>query len=137
MSGRTPGPWRVKLSEIRHRQGSPICLETCDKGGTPVRVEHDTPEEAKRQGWEGVTELHVFLTDSVEDIISEDGTHVVCFGHDYDDYGSVSHANARLIAAAPDLLAIAKRALNESARVRPDFAADIRTAIAAAEGETT
>ena len=46
-------------------------------------------------------------------------------------------ANARLIAAAPDLLAIAKRALNESARVRPDFAADIRTAIAAAEGETT
>ena len=45
--------------------------------------------------------------------------------------------NARLIAAAPDLLAIAKRALNESARVRPDFAADIKAAIAAAEGDTT
>ena len=49
----------------------------------------------------------------------------------------LGYANARLIAAAPDLLAIAKRALNESARVCPDFAADIRTAIAAAEGETT
>ena len=50
-------------------------------------------------------------------------------------------ANAEYIVRAvnshADLLAIAKRALNESARVRPDFAADIRTAIAAAEGETT
>ena len=43
----------------------------------------------------------------------------------------------RAVNSHADLLAIAKRALNESARVRPDFAADIRTAIAAAEGETT
>ena len=35
-------------------------------------------------------------------------------------------------AAAPELLEIARRALNESARVRPDFAAEIRDVIAKA-----
>lgn len=61
------------------------------------------------------------------EIVAEDGTHVVCIGHDYDDYGGIRgrwpkaadgqtphdieaqydreiEANARLIAAAPDLL---------------------------------
>jgi len=69
--------------------------------------------------------------DDNEDIIAPDGTHVVCFGHNYDDYGGIGArsclfgsqggerhsvewsapyaaekaANARLLAAAPDLLA--------------------------------
>jgi hypothetical protein len=38
-----------------------------------------------------------------EDILSEK-KHVVCFGHDYEQYGSIAdEADARLIAAAPEL----------------------------------
>jgi hypothetical protein len=49
-------------------------------------------------------------------------------------YGD-TEANAHLIAAAPDLLEVAKRALNMSARVHPDFYTQIRAAIAKAEGD--
>ena len=48
----------------------------------------------------------------VEEIIAADGTHVVCFGHDYDEYGSISLEDAQLIAAAPDLLDALKRRLH-------------------------
>jgi hypothetical protein len=44
-------------------------------------------------------------------------------------------ARAALIAAAPDLLACCKRALRESARVRPDFMEQLLVAIAKAEGK--
>lgn len=46
------------------------------------------------------------VPDSPGDVFGPNGEHIVCFGHDYDDYGAFeSMADARLIAAAPDLLA--------------------------------
>ena len=49
--------------------------------------------------------------------------------------GSVmTQENADLIATAPELLALCKRALDHSARVHPDFMADLYAAIAKAEG---
>lgn len=56
----------------------------------------------------------MFLTDTVEDILGADDTHVVCTGHDYDEGGHVNVADARLIAAAPALLA-ALKALRKAA----------------------
>ncbi len=45
-----------------------------------------------------------------DDIHAADGTHVVCFGHDYDEYGYIAwSADACLIAASPDLLAALKQ----------------------------
>lgn len=44
-------------------------------------------------------------------------------------------ANARLIAAAPELLALCKRALTQSARVHPDFMTALENVIAKAEGK--
>jgi hypothetical protein len=88
-------------------------------------------------------------------IVAVDGTHVVCFGHDYDDYGYLGNvADARLIAAAPDLLEACKAVLEQfdsGALVRntdsdglSDWAlravkplkalADMKAAIAKAEG---
>lgn len=46
--------------------------------------------------------------------------------------GLPTEPNAHLIAAAPDLLECCKRALNESARVHPDFMAQLESAIAKA-----
>lgn len=49
------------------------------------------------------------VPDSPGDVFGPNGEHVVCFGHDYDDYGAFeSMADARLIAAAPDLLKAAE-----------------------------
>ena len=42
-------------------------------------------------------------------------------------------ANARLIAAAPELLAVAKECLNKSARVHPDLLGRLEAAIGKAE----
>jgi hypothetical protein len=77
----------------------------------PWRVEPEVPEVGAG-GW------------GVEDIVAADGTHVVCFGHDYDDYGSMSsQADAEFIAAAPALVAMLREALVRSqaalARLRP------------------
>jgi hypothetical protein len=42
-------------------------------------------------------------------IVAANGDHVVCAGHDYDEGGIIGEdADARLIAAAPDLLAALK-----------------------------
>lgn len=103
----TPGPWSVKLSESRHRKGSPLCHQECgDNRRVLTSIELTSVEDAKQ--WGGETEIHVLTTDHVEDVIAADGTHVVCTGHDYEDSGYVSLADARLIAAAPDLLAALK-----------------------------
>jgi len=45
--------------------------------------------------------------DRVADVMGANGEHVVCFGHDYDDYGGCDVDDARLIAAAPDLFTAA------------------------------
>lgn len=43
------------------------------------------------------------------DIMGPKDEHVVCLGHDYDGYGIIAdHDDARLIAAAPELLASCK-----------------------------
>jgi hypothetical protein len=47
----------------------------------------------------------------VDDIMGPNDEHVVCFGHDYDDYGFIGNpADARLIAQSPALLAALKLA---------------------------
>lgn len=53
------------------------------------------------------------LEDPYEDcIVAANGDHVVCCGHDYDEYGIIPNgADKRLIAAAPDLLQAAREAL--------------------------
>lgn len=94
------------------------------------------------------------------DVLGSDGTHVVCFGHDYDDYGrfgwpkgrwsqkkeeewnATVEANARLIAAAPELLEALEDVLNcvalcpEHGDVvdAPSKYEDARAAIAKARG---
>ncbi len=73
-------------------------------------------------------------------------THVVCFGHGYDEYGNIdSLADAFLIAAAPDLYAALESLLEEvkyqrsmgnfsAVRSRKELA---RAALAKARGETS
>jgi hypothetical protein len=51
--------------------------------------------------------------DGDTDILSQGGEHVVCMGHDYDEYGSIANqADRILIAAAPDLLAACYQAVS-------------------------
>lgn len=47
--------------------------------------------------WKVVMEI---AGQSVEDIVDAKGEHVVCFGHDYDEYGSVGKADADFICTA-------------------------------------
>lgn len=85
------------------------------------------------------------------DIVAAGGVHVVCFGHDYDDYGYIGaefpepddsdlyrarqDANARLIAAAPDLLQALKDALRlADLQGQPRVVGIMQLAIAKAEG---
>ena len=97
-----------------------------------------------------------------EDIQAEDGTHVVCFGHDYDEYGGIEarwpaigpddqftdeqrathtgevEANKRLIAAAPDLFAACKRVAQwieeQSSPFTQAMCREVLAAVAKAEG---
>lgn len=78
-------PWKVGYEDNYHSAGSPNCKDTCGKGESPIRVEGS---------------MHYMPTDLVGDIISADGDHVVCLGHDYDDYGSVNQADAEFICRA-------------------------------------
>ena len=139
MADHTPGPWTVKLSEHRHRKGSSACLERCGHGAVPIRIEQDSPEGAIRSGSPNELELHVLLIpDQVEDVMAADGTHVVCTGHDYNDGGHVSPADARLIAAAPELLALAEKLDRWGYTITAENAAEIvddaRAALAKAGG---
>lgn len=82
----TARPWRVGYGESEHKAGSTACHETCGKGLIQPVVKG---------------RLHILQSfSSVDDILAADGTHVVCFGHDYDDYGEVSVEDARLIVLA-------------------------------------
>jgi hypothetical protein len=137
MSAHTPGPWTVKFAEARHRKGSPICLERCGRGAVPVRIKTDSHENATRSGYPNELELHVLLCDFIDDVMAADGTHVVCTGHDYNDGGYVSVDDARLIAAAPDLLAACKEYVDKWTVMDEDEKAGVdalRAAIAKAEG---
>lgn len=99
-------PWRVVYAESSHRAGSPACLETCGAGRTPDRVYHEAPGSYLIRAipqLANVTEMHAFSSDLVDDIVDGTGRHVVCFGHDYDDYGSVSKADAELLVASVNL----------------------------------
>ena len=52
-------------------------------------------------GWKETDMIHVFDADAVEDILGiSDEDHIVCFGHDYDDYGHVSVEDATFIVQA-------------------------------------
>jgi hypothetical protein len=95
------------------------------------------------------------------EVIGPDGSHVVCFGDDYDEGGSfgwpknpsrkngyaeakaTATANAHLIAAAPDLLEQAEKLVNHAVqdggadpRVSRSDLKYLRAAIAKAKGET-
>ena len=68
-------------------------------------------------------------------IIAADGSHVVCAGHDYDEFGLIpSRDDARLIAAAPDLLEACRRALRDATEWDGDMSEVLEAAIAKAEG---
>lgn len=42
----------------------------------------------------------------LDEVVAENGVHVVCFGHDYEDYGAIARdEDANLIAHAPEWLA--------------------------------
>ena len=89
--------------------------------------------------------------DSTGCIVSGEDHHVVCFGHDYDDYGRIQasqdldeksavaeiEANAHLIAAAPDLLEACKAALGAVSDFKELRATQkmLRAAIAKAAGQ--
>lgn len=93
-----------------------------------------------------------------DEIVALCGTHVVCFGHDYDDYGGIGasaesvrdnktgdydstarqseiEANARLIAAAPELLAVVCAVAEFFKDTNAPLGAAARRAIAKAEGQ--
>jgi hypothetical protein len=95
----TPGEWCVKYHEFSHADGSPACAETCGKHQTPIRVEAGGMSDGPFAG----RDLHVMGSEFVQDIVAG-GTHVVCFGHDYSDSGSVKAEDAEFIAAAPRLV---------------------------------
>lgn len=97
----TPGPWKVKRSTTGHYAGSPMCEATCGTGMVPDSV---SPGAGKGQ-WAGC-DLHDFTDDAVDDISAGDKEHAVfCAGHDYEESGVVSVANAEYIAAvSPDVL---------------------------------
>src|SRR3990167_284228 len=66
----------IKWGETEHKPGSPKCLETCSEGIVPIRI--------TRYGY------HVIQSkDYIKDIIADDGRHLICLGHGYDDYGSI------------------------------------------------
>lgn len=90
----SPLPWRVARSEATHRKGSNACQERCGGGTTPIRIEHD--HDAR---W-AESEIHVMGTGHVDDITDAVDGHVVCFGHDYDDYGYVALTDAEFIVRA-------------------------------------
>lgn len=88
-----------------HRKNSPGCKEECERRGLiPVRVEHDSPEEALKWGGDASnTELHVIEYHGfVDDILSINGEHVFCTGHDYNERGMIGKADAEFIAHAPE-----------------------------------
>jgi hypothetical protein len=96
----SPKPWKIEYQVSQHRAGSLACKSSCGKGEVPISIEQDTKENAARSGWSGVTELHSMKTNYVKDIVAADETHVVCFGHDYGEYGSISWEDAELIVMA-------------------------------------
>lgn len=47
-------------------------------------------------------------TRDAQDIMGPNGEHIVCFGHDYDEYGGIERPeDAHLVSAAPELLDVA------------------------------
>lgn len=43
---------------------------------------------------------HTIRTKYIDDIVDDKGTHIICFGHDYDDYGGAEDADLLLIVQA-------------------------------------
>ena len=93
----SPLPWHVKRDVLEHRKGSPHCEGTCGRGKVPDRVYHDNGGYGR---WEHVTEVHAVELDSVEDIVSANGSHVFCGGHDYDERGVIGLPDANYIVTA-------------------------------------
>lgn len=95
LEGISPWPWAADWRYEEHGAGSPSCIETCGRGKQPDCVRH----EGTRY------ESHSFRTTIVEEVLGANGQHVVCFGHDYDDYGSVGDEDGAFIAEAPSDIA--------------------------------
>jgi hypothetical protein len=89
------GPWTVVYCTTSHRPGSPACAESCGSGRVPDDID---PDGSHR----------FILRDNVEDVTSGDD-HIICTGHDYDDFGYISPEVAEFIGCArtdiPALLA--------------------------------
>ncbi len=74
-------PLTVKYESMEHKPGSPDCRSTCGRGQIPDWVTEDGH--------------HGYWSDFVLDILDADGDHVVCFGHDYDEYGRIEADHAK------------------------------------------
>jgi hypothetical protein len=120
----TAGPWQAEFSVTEHVKGSPACESACvAQGRVPFRVETKPIEHDWRHLKRGeLAEFHAFRDRSVDDVLGANGEHVVCFGHDYDDYGYVSAEDAEFIAAArsfiPDALAYIETLKGENAQLK-------------------
>lgn len=94
----TPGRWAVAYSRLRVRDNAPVAVERIAMGEIPIASEPATDEWRGHRG-------HILTFEDrgfVNDIVGEDGAHIVCLGgHEYDDSGAVSVADGEFIAQAP------------------------------------
>lgn len=127
MSKHTPGPWHVGRVLGQHLElGSESC-RYCNKDHPLLGVtEGKTPYPER---FSSTVHLHLWLADEdcpADTIVSADGTEIVGM-YDYEMGGvCTGMADARLIAAAPDLLEALKKI--EALEVR--HAADYQAALA-------
>lgn len=104
------------MAEQKHTPGPWIFSEFCKADGSPIETVDDVADTVRQSAQRGTrAQLFGVSLDDADAPDAEGRSTVVC----YTGNGPNAHNNARLIAAAPDLLAALKEALSELATEYP------------------